>query len=442
MKKQLFGLKLILTSVLCLFCISCTKKAPDTSLISTNEVETTQLSTFIYSDTCIITGISKNEDSFTFQNLETGLRYTLSYDNLTFFSDRHSGAITSSQVSIGQICNITFYREAKRLKTLEVSPNYFSYSNVSGFKFYNSSTRMEYLGDKYELDDNLVVCSGRENISVLEIADNDILTICGNDHVIYSIIVDRGHGYVSLENDKYFIDGFIEIDKDIRKITEDMMLTVPEGRYSVTISKDGTSAVKDITVGRNQEAVIDLSDVEIKKNFGNIYFTTNPENATLIIDGEKVNDISKPVVMEYGIHEVIVRADGYKALSKYLSVGSPSAEIKFTLDKLEDDSDTEKEEKKNDDNGSKSNVENKDENKEENKENTAGTKVYIDAPSGAEVYLDGNYIGVAPTSFPKKIGVIVITLKKEGYQPRSYTIYLEDINSDSRYSFSDLLKLE
>ncbi len=68
--------------------------------------------------------------------------------------------------------------------------------------------------------------------------------------------------------------------------------------------------------------------------------------------------------------------------------------------------------------------------------------MYIDAPSGAELYLDGNYVGVVPASFDKKVGTIVITLKKEGCQTRSYTINLEEASTDSRYSFSDLLKLE
>ena len=51
-------------------------------------------------------------------------------------------------------------------------------------------------------------------------------------------------------------------------------------------------------------------------------------------------------------------------------------------------------------------------------------------------------MGVVPVSFTKKIGTIVITLKKDGCQTRSYTINLEEAATDSRYSFSELLKLE
>lgn len=475
MKKTNAFINLIFASVSLLFFLSCTPNTGVNVPVSTGEEEIEQASKFVYSDTCIVVSVGKSDQSFTFQNLETGLRYTLTYDNLTFFTDRYKGSITGSQVSAGQICDITFYREEKQLKSLEISGDYFAYSNVEGFKFYNSATRLEYLGDKYELDENLVVCSGKENIDVLEIADTDILTIHGIDHVIYSINVDKGHGFVSLDNDSYFIDGFIEIEKDIRKITEGMVLTVPEGRYNILISKDGTSAVKEVTVGRNQEAHVDLGDIEIKKNYGTVNFSITPSDAALYIDGEKINDPAKPVKMEYGIHELIVRADGYETLSKYISVGSPSADVSFKLTKLEDDSDKDKDSKDNQsDNSTNNNNTNTNTNSGNNTnttdtnntntdnsntttvtdntengttdsnppENTTEAKVYIDAPQGAELYLDGNYMGVVPVSFTKKIGTIVITLKKDGCQTRSYTINLEEAATDSRYSFSELLKLE
>ncbi|MBO7374611.1 MAG: PEGA domain-containing protein [Lachnospiraceae bacterium] len=444
MRNTKIKLTKIILYIAAALCLCACEQKPSPSVPIEPAGETTESSIFVYSDTCIIVETDRSTSSITFQNLETGLRYTLTYDSLTFFTDRYSKSITATQVSNGQICNISFVKDGKKLKSLEVASNYFEYTNVSGFKFYNSSTRMEYLKDKYELDDNIVVCSGKETIDVLEIADEDVITIRGNGHTVYSISVDRGHGYLSLDNDKYFIDGFIEVDKDIRKITEDMVLTVPEGKYSVLISKDGTSAVKEVTVGRNQDAVIDLSDVEIKKNFGNITFSTDPENATLIIDGEKVNDISKPVKMEYGIHEVIVRADGYETLSKYLSVGTPKAEVEFKLTKLADDETDNKDDKTTSTDTDNNTDDKKDgsETTDENKENKTGTKVYIDAPKDAELYVDGNYVGVVPCSFDKKIGTVVLTLKKDGCQTRSYTINLEDINTDSQYSFSELLKLE
>ena len=69
---------------------------------------------------------------------------------------------------------------------------------------------------------------------------------------------------------------------------------------------------------------------------------------------------------------------------------------------------------------------------------SAEYKVYIEAPQGVEVYVDGSYVGIAPVSFPKTEGSVVITLRRSGYQTRSYTITLDDSEKDVNYSFSEL----
>jgi len=52
--------------------------------------------------------------------------------------------------------------------------------------------------------------------------------------------------------------------------------------------------------------------------------------------------------------------------------------------------------------------------------------------------VDGNYIGVAPCSFPKEEGSYIITLRRDGYETRSYTITVDDSEKDLSYSFADL----
>jgi hypothetical protein len=59
-----------------------------------------------------------------------------------------------------------------------------------------------------------------------------------------------------------------------------------------------------------------------------------------------------------------------------------------------------------------------------------------------EVYLDGNYIGITPTSFDKVAGSYVISLRKTGYQTRSYTLQIDNEEKDLNYTFSDLVQTE
>ena len=69
-------------------------------------------------------------------------------------------------------------------------------------------------------------------------------------------------------------------------------------------------------------------------------------------------------------------------------------------------------------------------------------RVYIDAPEGVEVYKDGAYIGITPLFFKKVQGTCIITLRKEGYRTRSYTITMDAEEKDVNYSFSELLPIE
>ncbi|MDE7044378.1 MAG: PEGA domain-containing protein, partial [Acetatifactor sp.] len=66
-------------------------------------------------------------------------------------------------------------------------------------------------------------------------------------------------------------------------------------------------------------------------------------------------------------------------------------------------------------------------------------KVYVDAPENAEVYLDGNYIGISPCNFRKTSGSHTITLRRTGYVTRSYTVEIDDEARDMTLSFADLV---
>ena len=106
---------------------------------------------------------------------------------------------------------------------------------------------------------------GRE-IELMDLNETDILSVQGIGSTIYSIAVDKGHGYLKLANDEYFIGGWIEIGSSmIRPITEDMLLVVPEGKYDVLFTNKGNSGTKKVTIHRDEEVTVDIGDVEIKE---------------------------------------------------------------------------------------------------------------------------------------------------------------------------------
>ena len=67
--------------------------------------------------------------------------------------------------------------------------------------------------------------------------------------------------------------------------------------------------------------------------------------------------------------------------------------------------------------------------------------MYVESPEGAEVFVDGIYIGIAPISSIKpEAGSHVITLSKNGYITRSYTVSVPGDEKDVTLSFSELVE--
>ena len=209
-------------------------------------------------------------------------------------------------------------------------------------------------------------------------------------------------------------------------------MTVPEGSYQVDISYNGGGGTKSVVINRNEETTLDIGDLEVAEaQYGMVLFSMNPSGAELYIDGSQA-DPSQPITLEYGIHQIIAKADGYKSLTQYLRVAQESAGVDVELDKIDSDSD-------NDESTGSSASTSSTATSATSDTTTTYYRVHIDAPENVEVYLDGNYVGISPCSFKKTSGSHVITLRKSGYETRSYTVQVDEEKKDVSYSFVDLV---
>lgn len=89
-----------------------------------------------------------------------------------------------------------------------------------------------------------------------------------------SVVVEKGHGYLRLVNDENFVGGWLEIGQtQIVRITEDMLVTVPEGSYQVDISCSGGGGTKYVVINRNEETTLDIGDLEVAEaKYGMVLF--------------------------------------------------------------------------------------------------------------------------------------------------------------------------
>jgi len=435
-------------------------------------------------DTAVIVSVNEEEDKITFLNRIVNKNYTLTYDGTTVITDQYGEAMSAAQLAPGDIVDVNFQHVPKKCVSVTISPSSWEADVTTGFTMNQARGQISFNGDLYTLAERMILRSGDEEIELMDLNERDVLSVKGIENTVYSILVEKGHGYLRLTGSEYFIDGFIEIGQEmVQRVTEDMLLTVPEGQYTVVIRNGRHGGSKATEIYRDEETVLDVSDLkgeEIKT--GNVFFTLTPADASVYIDGEKV-DTSAYVTLEYGIHQMIVKASGYETISQYLKVGQENANLNVEMEPEgtsgEDSEETDEPEDEDNpyaayealplegepgsgiasDNGEAEDEpedEREDEAEGNNGENgtppaqttpkgevTTGSgtwHVKVNAPKDAEVYVDGNYVGLAPVSFPKNAGTHVISLRKNGYQTRSYTIQVDSEEKDMELSFSELVK--
>lgn len=389
-----------------------------------NGMETMGHGAYDCKDTAAVSKLDFENSKITLLNHNTAKEYTLDFSQIMQIKDKHNQNISMGQVQVGDIVDVCFQKSTKLLIALNKSTSEFIYENVVDYDIDRDRMEISFGGNKLSLDKRMVIRENGDKLKLEDINDNDVLRVSGVGQDVYCIFITQGHGYLRLSGAEYFYGGWISVGKQVCRITKDMILTVPVGSHVVSVRNDGHGGQKDVTIYSGEETTLNVEDLkgeEIKT--GKIIFTTTPYDATILIDGKIINR-DEPLELEYGVHSMIVEADGYESISQFIKIGQESATLDIKLEPNESTTSPDP-----------------DEELPEAGEVDIDTGVYyirVTSPIGAEVYLDGVYIGVAPTSIEKKEGKHVIILKKDGCHTKSYTIQVNSEEKDLDLSFSEL----
>lgn len=452
-------------------------------------------------DTAVIYKIRPLEGTITFRNYETGRNYTLNYDPASHFIGVYEQEISVESLKQGDLCEVTFLKSNKHLNclSLKLPENAWSQEHVTNYtlperlSFRSDGKVMAKLpGGNYILSARtLILIDGKPGL-IENILQDDVLHISGVGHEVYCIQVERGHGYVSLSetevNGHTLIGAWIQLDRSlICKITDQMLLTAPEGTYTCTILGNGANFETPLTVKRNAQTILDVSGISFEEGrSGKMRFEVLPEDAKITVDGEEIRNHSDQE-LAFGVHTILLTREGYQDSKSYLKVGSRDGVVRLSMEKTESEAGNARS-GRSDASSSGSSYQTQGDNSTSGNfysaqsgnagsgqgavqaslgmsaiasgENFAGTassgnqvgtprfqgekvegsKVFIDAPREAVLYLDGSYIGMTPLSFDKITGNHTITLHRDGYKTVSYNILLDGQRQDKTYRFPDLLK--
>jgi hypothetical protein len=424
----------------------------------------------------VLTAIDTTEKKIELYDINKKGSVSYTYSGGTDITDKYGQAITIRQIPIGTMVEATHQPNQMKLKGLTISTKAWEYVGVNNMSINRSSKVMQIATTKYKYTDDIIILDGDSFIPVTNLAEQDVLTVWGYEETIWSIRVTRGHGTVRLVDYESFIGDFITIGYEaMQQIVEDMVITVREGNFNLTVENAKYTAMKNITVVRNQETEVSLSDLgpEAAK-IGRVTFEIKPFGADLFIDGE-LTSYANPIELEYGTHDLLVSLDGYRAYDGKLTVDAAGKTIRIELFEESSDEDTSVSELNiGSVNGAGDNSSSTG-NSESNQDTDSGDddiyidqetdmqsedfgpdlaenisndefeededhKIYIQNPIGASVYLNGEYMCDSPGSFKKLIGTHILTFIKEGYETVSYKVEVHDDGKNLYLKMRDMVK--
>ena len=427
-------------------------------------------------DVAAIRAVDVDNKEIRFRNHSTGKTYTLSYDNTSMMFDIYGRALSPRLLEVGQIVEVTFLKSTKHITTLDVSREAWTIASTRDHDLVRNDGTAVVKGDVYKIDPRTLIIAEDKLALAEDILSTDTVTVSGIGKDIYSVVVQSGHGYVSLSSEtvenQSLVGAWLELDNEvIHKISPNMLLSAPEGDYNLQILGNGANYQSEVSINRNQETVIDTSNVTISRpKEGLVTFDIDPDTADVFVDGTRML-AGVPQTIQYGYHNLKIIADGYVTQTKYLKVGTPKSVISITLEKEESAEEASSAtasislpHKESSDASSKASTKEKDKNKSSSASSSAsrvissnssgkstidtgnkvieGYRIYVDEPNGAELYFDGNYIGLIPCSIAKISGNHEIIIKKAGYETKSYRINIDRQETNLKYEFPPMIKIK
>jgi hypothetical protein len=403
----------------------------------------------------------------------------LKYTGGSNITDEFGQIVAVSRLSAGIMVDVSYIKDSRKITDMSISTKAWKYVGVSNFTLSPETDIMRIAKKNYRLADDLVILDGDELIPISDLAEQDILTVWGYEETVWSIVVTRGHGYVVLQDYSDYLGDFITIGYEaMQQISENMVITVREGDYSLTVENGAFSASKRVNIKRNEITYVSLQDLGPKAKYGSVLFEISPFGADLYINGV-LKSYAGEIELLYGSYTIEVSLDGYVSYKGVLNIDSPGKTMKISLPETSGNQKVEISEINTQNNngnnsqgttGGSSQGTGQDTNQgsingspqaaddeedleqdvdyeddesgsdyKEDGDNIIDTKhlIHIQYPIGASVYVNGEYMGKSPVSFNKIIGSHIITFIKEGYETKSYFMDVINDGKDAYFSYND-----
>ena len=102
-------------------------------------------------------------------------------------TDKYDGPMTISQIKAGDVVDITFLKGRKKLAGIKRSPEAWVYDEVRNYDLAGTNRSASIGSQMYSLPESVVVLSEGRRVEAGEVVSQDVVTISGISHKIYSV---------------------------------------------------------------------------------------------------------------------------------------------------------------------------------------------------------------------------------------------------------------
>jgi len=367
----------------------------------------------------------------------------LVYTGASTFFDGYGIQLTAAQLVKGGLYRFTINTKEEWISTAEEAvdrrekPKNADVWEKTGVDYMViAPDKISFRDQNYRYSENVCVINNGKRTTLDALQPTiDIVTVRGVGQVIYEIVVTKGHGYIALENHEDFIGGTIAIGSTrVDSVSQEAKYLVREGSYPVIVEHGNYIGTKTLTVNRDATTVFDVFEYgrgPIKKGW--LTINIDPLGATLYIDGVET-PYTDGVELEYGTYKFEFSEGGYVTYKATVLIDQPKQSLSVYLieQNAEEQPTTEQPDVWDTTENPWDNMEDADDFDAEAlgqstaKQTNVSVKgmgyeiddnhaIYILEPVGAEILLDGEFIGYAPINFENIMGSCVITvIRKDG----------------------------
>ena len=389
----------------------------------------------LHTELAVITYVNSDTKRLSVRSYEEGVDHTFYMEEPALIYTEFGNAMTLAQLYAGDVIDITYDAVGNTVKEIHISDEVRCHVAVSDVSINTSYRRLTLYGKNYEYARNVVVVSSNELITPEQLTTHDVFNLYEKDGKVVSIVVTRGHGYISLTGVDLFVGGYVNIgSENIKTIEKNMMITVTEGSYKVAVSKDQYYGSKTVTVNRNQVTTVDFSEfVADTVENGNVLFDIDVDGAVLYLNGKETDYTEGMLTLPVGTYTVRVSADGYENYQDKIEIKADYQKVNIRMKSTESTTtaQTTQQTTSASSNGVTSQYET-----ETTTIVSTKNRVYIDGPSGAIIYFDDSYLGIAPLDFAMVTGQHTFIVLS-GSTIKSYTVNLVEGADDVRYDFTE-----